>query len=100
MMIMKALSIGEARRRLPALVRQVAEQHRSVTIGRRGRAEVALVPIGTAAPIAHLPLKGLAEIVGGEEELERGWQELRHDIAASLDRTARTLREPPRRARR
>ena len=100
MMIMKALPIGEARRRLPALVRQVAEQHRSVTIGRRGRAEVALVPVGTAAPIARRPLKGLVEIVAGEQELERGSQQLRQDIAASLDRTARALREPPRRARR
>jgi hypothetical protein len=99
-MLMKALPIGEARRRLPALVRQVTERHRSVTIDRRGRAEVALVPVGSAAPVAHLPLKGLAEIVGGGEEMERGWQELRRDIAASLERTARVLREPPRRARR
>jgi hypothetical protein len=97
---MKALPIGEARRRLPALVQQVAEQHRSVTIGRRGRAEVALVPLGTEKPIARRPLSGLAEIVGGEQELERGWEELRDSMTASIERTARLLREPPRRGRR
>jgi prevent-host-death family protein len=88
-MSMKALPIGEARRRLPELVRRVAGGHGSVTIGRGGRPEVMLVPAGTPARgVARRPLVGLVEIVENEDDIERGQKELRGVIEASLKRTA------------
>jgi len=86
---MKALPIGEARRRLPELVRRVAGGHGSVAIGRGGRPEVMLVPAGTPARgVTRRPLPGLVEIVGSEDDFERGGKKLRGVIEASLRRTA------------
>jgi prevent-host-death family protein len=88
-MSMKALPIGEARRRLPELVRRVAGGQGSVAIGRGGRPEVMLVPAGTPAKgVARRPLSGLVEIVGSEDDLEHGQNELRGALEASLKRTA------------
>jgi len=70
-MSMKALPIGEARRRLRELVRRVAQGHRTVAIGRNGRPEVMLVPAGAATlAVKRRPLQGLVEIVGKERDLE------------------------------
>jgi prevent-host-death family protein len=92
MMSMKALPIGEARRRLPELVRRVAQGQRTVTIGRGGRPEVMLVPAGSATPpVARRPLQGLVEIIGSEDDFERGRHQLRRDLDASLRRTARLI---------
>ncbi len=88
MMSMKALPIGEARRRLPELIRRVAGGQGTVVIGRGGRPEVMLVPAGTLAQrVARRPLKGLVEIVGSGGDLERGQQQLRGAIEESLKRT-------------
>lgn len=89
---MKALPIGEARKRLPELVRRVAQGHWTVAIGRGGRPEVMLVPAGAATlAVKRRPLQGLVQIVGGERDLERDQHELRRDVDASLERTARLI---------
>jgi len=102
---MKVLPIGEARRRLPELVRKVATGHSSIAIGRRGRCEAVLVPPSTAAtPIQRRPLQGLMTLVGTADDLERERAGLRREIKRSLERTSRLLvegRQPHRhRARR
>jgi prevent-host-death family protein len=91
MMCMKALPIGEARRRLPELVRRVAQGQRTVAIGRGGRPEVMLVPVGSATAVPRRPLQGLVEIVGSDDDFERGRQLLRRDLDASLKQTARLI---------
>jgi prevent-host-death family protein len=97
---MKALPIGEARKRLPELVRRVVEGRSAVAIGRRGRPEVMLVPAGSLAQVAkRRPLQGLIEIVGSDEDLERSQRQLRADIEVSLDRTARHILGPTRKRR-
>ena len=97
MMSMKALPIGEARRRLPELVRRVAQGQRTVAIGRNGRAEVMLVPAGAATlAVKRRPLQGLVEIVGTERDLDRSQQRLRRDLDTSLERTARLIEGRPR----
>lgn len=96
-MSMKVLPIGEARRRLPELVRKIAEGHAPVAIGRRGRSEAVLAPPeSVAAPVRRRPLQGLMKIVGTPDDLERGRAELRRDIERSLARTAVTLVESAR----
>ena len=102
MMSMKAIPIGEARRRLPELIRRVAGGQGTVAIGRGGRPEVMLVPAGTPAQrTARRSLAGLVEIVGSEDDFERGQQELRGTIEASLKRTAGLIARAstPRRAK-
>jgi len=101
-MSMKVLPIGEARRRLPELVRRIADGHAPVAIGRRGRPEAVLAPPGSVTtPTRRRPLRGLMKIVGTPDDLERGRAELRRDIEHSLERTAATLVEPgPSRRRR
>ena len=97
---MRALPIGEARRRLPELVRRVAAGHRTVAIGRGGRAEVMLVPAASQAlDLERRPLKGLIEIVGTVEDLQAGQRQLRRDVDASLTRTARLVVRPVRKRR-
>lgn len=94
---MKALPIGEARRRLPELVRRVAQGHLAVAIGRNGRPEVMLVPAGAATlAVKRRPLQGLVEIVGGAHDLERSQRQLRHDVQRSLERTAGLIAGRPR----
>lgn len=94
---MRALPIGEARRRLPELVRRVAQGHRPVVIGRGGRPEVMLVPAGAATTaVTRRPLQGLVEIVGNERDLERSRNQVRRELDASLERTVRLIAEQPR----
>jgi len=99
---MSVLPIGEARRRLPELVRKVAAGHPPVAIGRRGHVEAVLVaPI--AAPhrqVERRPLRGLLTLVGSDTALERAQDDIRRLVAASLERTARQLQGPVRRTRR
>jgi prevent-host-death family protein len=99
------IPIAEARRRLSELVRKVAEGHTPIAIGRRGRPEVVIARVSTVAATRPPPLRGLARLLGEEEELIRASEVLTTDLVASLDRTAMLLREPaappyrPRRAR-
>lgn len=98
---MKVLPIGEARRRLPELVRRVADGDGPVAIGRRGRSEAVLAPpSAVTAPIQRRPLQGLMKIVGTPGHLERGRTELRREVEHSLERTARMLVAPARPPRR
>jgi prevent-host-death family protein len=103
---MKVLAIGEARKRLPELVRKVAEGHAPIPIGRRGRCEAVLAPAsGAAISVRRRPLQGLVEIVGSWSDVERAQKVLRRRIEVSLDRTARLIagepfRVPVRRRRR
>src|SRR5262245_43224705 len=100
-MSMKVLPIGGARRRLPELVRRVAEGHATVAIGRRGRCEAVLVAPGVAERrLERRSLIGLVEVVGTPDDLDRGRAELRREIDVSLERTARMLTEDGRRRRR
>jgi len=89
---MKVLPIGEARRRLPELVRQLAGGHAPIAIGRRGRCEAILAPAtGVGHTPVRRPLQGLVEIVGTWEDVERARDEIRQEIERSLDRTARII---------
>jgi len=83
---MKPLPIGEARKRLPELVRKVASGHAPIPIGRRGRCEVILAPAAMAADaVARRPLQGLVQIVGSWDEVKQTRRAIRRDIEASLD---------------
>lgn len=101
---MSVLPIGEARRRLPELVRRVARGGGPVRIGRRGRCEAMLVSAGAEHErTTRRPLGGLAEILGSWDDLIRAEDDIRRDVDASLERTARLIdgREArPRRRRR
>ena len=103
---MSVLPIGEARRRLPELVRKVAAGHAPILIGRRGRCEAILAPAAAARDtVVRRPLQGLVEVVGTWKDVERAQGDIRRDIAASLDRTARLIagrpsKRRPRRPRR
>jgi prevent-host-death family protein len=89
---MRVLAIGEARRRLPELVRRVAEGEAPVAIGRRGRPEVVLaLPTAVDPETKKVPLRGLLRIVGSWEDMERAQHDIRRDLDAGLDRTARLL---------
>ncbi|TMB18631.1 MAG: type II toxin-antitoxin system Phd/YefM family antitoxin [Deltaproteobacteria bacterium] len=98
-MCMTVLPIGEARRRLPELVRKVAGGHAPILIGRRGRCEAILAAAaGARDAVVRRPLEGLVEIVGAWKDVERAQEEIRNEIAASLDRTARLIAgKPPKR---
>jgi prevent-host-death family protein len=94
---MKVIPVAEARRRLPELLRKVAQGHAPITIGRRGRPEGVLASAGAVATLtARRPLAGRVRVVGGSDALDRGGAELRAEIEASLDRTARFLIAPGR----
>jgi prevent-host-death family protein len=97
---MKVLPIGEARQRLPELVRKITAGHPPIPIGRRGRPEAVLVPATSAAsaPPQRRPLRGMLELVGGPDDLDRTQEEIRRLLAGSLDRSARQV-VPPRRRR-
>lgn len=91
------IPMAEARRRLPELVRKVAEGHAPIAIGRRGRMEAVIARAGTPEPVAKRPLRGLIRIMGGGDSLERANEDLRRVVEESLERTALLLvREPPR----
>ena len=78
----------------------MAAGHQAVAIGRGGRAEVMLVPVGShASGLDRRPLKGLVEIVGPEEDIAAGRRQLRRQVEASLARTARLIARPVRKRR-
>jgi prevent-host-death family protein len=92
-MTMKVLPIGEARQRLPELVRKITAGHPPISIGRRGRPEAVLVPATSAASALprRRPLRGLLELVGAPDDLERTQEDIRRLLAESLDRSARQV---------
>jgi len=93
LLCMRTLPIGEARRRLPELVRKVASGHAPIPIGRRGRCEAILSPPAMASDaIARRPLQGLVQIVGSWQDVERAREDIRREIEASLVRTARLIK--------
>lgn len=96
-MYMKVLPVGEARRRLPELVRRVAGGHPPVAIGRRGRPEAVLAAAAAPTPVERRPLAGMVRIVGGWSEVESAQAEIRGSIEESLQRTARLIGGAPRR---
>lgn len=100
-MNMKVLPIGEARQRLPELVRKIAAGHPPIHIGRRGRLEAMLVSAASAAsaPAQRLPLRGLLELVGEPDDLQRTQEDIRRLLAESLERSAREVVSPRRRRR-
>jgi prevent-host-death family protein len=103
-MCMKVLPIAEARRRLPELVRKVSQGHAPVLIGRRGRPEAVLAVAGAAVVTPkRRPLRGLIELRGSLEDLDRAQEEIRREIAQAVDRSAAELvasAPPPERRRR
>jgi prevent-host-death family protein len=94
----RVVPIGEARRRLPELVRKVAGGHPPIAIGRRGRAEAVLSGAPAVAP-ARRPLVGLIELVGSWEDVELAHEEIREAIETGLEDTARLLAGPRKRKR-
>jgi len=91
---MNVLPIGEARRRLPELVRKVAGGHAPIAIGRRGRCEAILAAAALEPKaVVRRPLQGLVEIIGAED-WEGASAEIRNDIDRSLERTARLIAGP------
>jgi len=96
---MKVLPIGEARQRLPELVRKVAAGHPPIEIGRRGRVEAVLVPPAMAAArqVERRPLRGSVELVGSERDLERDSAALGRLVAAFVRDSATELEAKPRR---
>lgn len=91
-MSMKVLPIGEARKRLPELVRKVAAGHPPIPIGRRGHCEAVLAPAaGPEVRVERRPLTGLVEILGSSIDLGPAQEAIRREIDTSLDRTARLI---------
>ena len=85
------LPIAEARRRLSELIRKVREGHPPIAIGRRGQIEVVIAAPGVTAKVPGGSLRGLVQIVGGEDALERAGAALRGEIEASLEETRALL---------
>ena len=82
------LTVSEARRRLPALLKQVAGGQGPVIVGSRGKALVALVDAGEYERLRLLAATQVAEPVG--------WDGLRLEIVglpADLDQAMAELRE-------
>ncbi|MEK6608793.1 MAG: type II toxin-antitoxin system Phd/YefM family antitoxin [Myxococcota bacterium] len=97
---MKVLPIGDARRRLPELVRKVAAGHAPITIGLRGRPQAVLAsPAAVRTDATRRPLVGLVTLVGSADALDREGTRLRGELEASLDRTARSIEEARARTR-
>ena len=97
-MYMNVVAISEARRGLPGLVRRVAESRRAIAIGRRGRAEVMLAPLGGAQTLRR-PLAGLIQLSSRMTDADAA-DRIRKDLAASLERTASFIdRQPSKRKR-
>ena len=89
---MKVLPIGEARKRLPELVRKVASGHGPIAIGRRGRCEAVLAPAaGLASRIERRPLRGLVEVLGDWSDVEAAERRIHAEIEASLEHSARII---------
>jgi len=90
-MYMRVLPVGEARRRLPELVRKVAAGQPAVAIGRRGRPEAMLGPVHPPSVGDRRPLRGLLELVGTPEDVARAENELQALVAEALARSLREL---------
>jgi prevent-host-death family protein len=88
----KVIPVGEARRRLPELVRKVASGHEPVTIGRRGRPEVVLLAAGSLGACEMTPLPGLVQLVG---DLDTASHAIRGEIEHSLELTATFIATGP-----
>jgi prevent-host-death family protein len=88
----RVIPIGEARRRLPELVRKIASGDEPVTIGRRGRPEVVLLPAGSSGACEMSPLPGLVQLVG---DVEEGSRAMRGEIGRSLELTAAFIATGP-----
>jgi prevent-host-death family protein len=95
MVCMTVLPIGEARRRLPELVRKVAEGHPPVAIGRRGKVEAVLSAPRASLETRRVPLSGLVTIL--DDDFEAADRELLEMFASSVARTAREIGSPRRR---
>lgn len=85
MYMSKTYPVAEARRQLSALIERAASGRGPVYIGRRGRAEVALVAVDKRAEATQRSLRGLCTL--GDEELARPDSEIAATLAASLART-------------
>jgi prevent-host-death family protein len=82
------LTVSEARRRLPALLKQVASGQGPVIVGSRGKSLVALVDAGEYQRLRLMAATHVAE--------PTGWDGLRLEIVglpADLDRAMAELRE-------
>ena len=103
----RILTVSEARRQLPTLVREVSEGRGPVLVGPRGRPAAMLVDpdeyerleriVGTKAPAAGWAGLRL-EVVGSPEELDQEWGRMRAERSARLD--ALYVDESPRSATR
>lgn len=101
MMYMKVLPIGEARRRLPELVRSLARGGQPpITIGRRGKPEAILTSAVPERRPEKKPLRGLIELLSDWEDVGQTESELREERARSVLRTEREIEEEPPKPRR
>lgn len=98
----KAYPVAEARRQLSALIARVASGRGPIYIGRRGKAEVALVAaVDPRAEAQRRSLRGLCIL--GDDDLAPPDAEIAATLAASLARTealvagSRQVRRAPRR---
>ena len=99
----KALSVSEARRNLPSIVRQVAHGATVVAIGPRGKPAVVLLGVdeyealstrARAAPPESGWERLRMELVGTTEELETDLRRLRAEAEDGRGPSVRTRRGP------
>jgi prevent-host-death family protein len=100
----RAIGVGEARRELPRLIRQIAAGGRAVAIGPRGRPAVILVGAEEYERLRRPrrePVSGWAQIrldlVGSPQELEADLETLREERAGAI--AARGAAPRPKRRR-
>ena len=79
----KVLTISEARRNLPSLIKQVAEGRGPVYIGPRGEAAVALVSPADMADASTTGRRSGADRVGESGSRLNGWEALRLELVGS-----------------
>jgi prevent-host-death family protein len=90
MYMSKTYPVAEARRHLSTLIERAASGRGPVYIGRRGRAEVALIAVSDGqARVLPRSLKGLCALV--DEELARPDDELAAAFEGSLSKTEALL---------
>lgn len=99
MYMSKAYPVVEARRQLPRLIEAAAAGRGPIFIGRRGRAEVALVAVADCrTPAERRPLAGLVR-VDDAASLAKAEEALRALFDASLSATEEHLLAPKKRPR-
>lgn len=87
----KPYPVGEARRLLPHLIELAASGKGPIYMGRRGRAEVALVAVADSqSPRVRRPLVGLVEFEAASA-LSQGEDDLRKAFESSLKRTEKQV---------